>query len=279
MGFGAFMVGAWMSAVVISPAAASVDFDPLYDQWMWIGMGIAIGLPVLILLGGWADTLRRGRPRLHSSFLYAIAGIVVLLSAVAAGALLVIKPLELAGTTWEVGQADLVIWATVIAVVGGLHYWAPKLAGRQLGDGFGKGVLLLFLIGTGLLAGGNLAAGVPGEVDHVIVASSEGFNGVVGVSDTVEVANGAAALGGAILVLASFLVVVNILASSFVSLDEPLAGDPWDGHTLEWATASPPAHGNFDEVALVTSAAPLLDAREGDDDAGGADAPDGKEEG
>ena len=78
-----------------------IDADVVYDQWMWTGMGIAIGLPVLILLGGWADTLRRGRPRLHSSFLYAVAGVLVLLAAVAAGALLVIKPLDLAGRSTE----------------------------------------------------------------------------------------------------------------------------------------------------------------------------------
>ena len=42
---------------------------------------------------------------------------------------------------------------------------------------------------------------------------------------------------------------------------ERLADDPWDGHTLEWATTSPPPVGNFATVPEVTSEAPLYDAR------------------
>jgi heme/copper-type cytochrome/quinol oxidase subunit 1 len=47
---------------------------------------------------------------------------------------------------------------------------------------------------------------------------------------------------------------------------DDVADDPWDGHTLEWATTSPPPPNNFDEVALVTSATPVLDDREPADD-------------
>ena len=40
-------------------------------------------------------------------------------------------------------------------------------------------------------------------------------------------------------------------------------GDPVDGHTLEWATASPPPAGNFAEaVAAVRTERPLLDIKE-----------------
>ena len=36
--------------------------------------------------------------------------------------------------------------------------------------------------------------------------------------------------------------------------------DPWDGHTLEWATSSPPAIGHFASLPPITSEA-LYDAR------------------
>ena len=42
--------------------------------------------------------------------------------------------------------------------------------------------------------------------------------------------------------------------------------NPWGGHTLEWATATPPPAGNFAEPpARVRSEAPLLDETPGDE--------------
>jgi heme/copper-type cytochrome/quinol oxidase subunit 1 len=37
--------------------------------------------------------------------------------------------------------------------------------------------------------------------------------------------------------------------------------DPWGGHTLEWATSSPPPVGNFATLPEITSEAPIYDAR------------------
>jgi cytochrome c oxidase subunit 1 len=38
--------------------------------------------------------------------------------------------------------------------------------------------------------------------------------------------------------------------------------DPWGGHSLEWATTSPPPRHNFTRLPPVRSFAPLLDVRE-----------------
>jgi cytochrome c oxidase subunit 1 len=60
---------------------------------------------------------------------------------------------------------------------------------------------------------------------------------------------------GAFFVASSVLVfVVNAAVSRRLAPD-----DPWGGHTLEWATASPPPRGNFVTVPTVRSYAPLLD--------------------
>jgi cytochrome c oxidase subunit 1 len=49
---------------------------------------------------------------------------------------------------------------------------------------------------------------------------------------------------------------------------EPAGADPWLGHTLEWATASPPPLLNFEApLPPIRSYAPLLDVREAAQDA------------
>ena len=42
----------------------------------------------------------------------------------------------------------------------------------------------------------------------------------------------------------------------------PAGDDPWAGHTLEWATTSPPPRFNFATLPPIRSHAPLLDLRE-----------------
>ncbi|MDZ7734410.1 MAG: cbb3-type cytochrome c oxidase subunit I [Acidimicrobiia bacterium] len=261
--FGAMGVGAYT-------VTAYTPGHDLYDDWMWIVMGIAVVLPLLGLVGGWADTVRRGRPRLHSSLLFAVVAVLLLLVGAVAGAAAVIEPFELVGTTWQQGQAQLVVFGTFVAALAGIFYWAPKIGGRPLGEGFGRLTALVFFGGVLLLAGGNLAAGFPDQVDHLLVSTQEGFTGVVEVDDTVEIANGASMVGAAVVTLGSFLVLANVLASYLGRRDEDPGDDPWGGHTLEWATASPPPRDNFDEVAMVTSPAPLLDEREpaGDEEEG-----------
>jgi cytochrome c oxidase subunit 1 len=58
--------------------------------------------------------------------------------------------------------------------------------------------------------------------------------------------------------------VLTFLINVFVSLRRrvPAGSDPWLGHTLEWATTSPPAPLNFEgPLPPIRSYAPLLDLR------------------
>ena len=53
---------------------------------------------------------------------------------------------------------------------------------------------------------------------------------------------------------------VLLLIGALRSKDQP-GDDPWGGHTLEWATSSPPPAGNFASLPEIASEAPLYDAR------------------
>lgn len=241
--FGALGFGAFAQTAVYDGAAN----QPVYDA-----MAILAVLPVLALLGGWATTIRGGRPRLISPLLFAVAALLMLLVAVLAGAIASIDRFDLQGTLFDTGQVHYTTLAATIAGIGALWYWATKIVGRPLPEGLGRLAAVVLLLGTVLLALPDLLSGAFGE----------GRDAGVGI----EALNAASAAGGALTILGVLLAVLGLLGGlrgrrrdrGVDTADE----DPWDGHTLEWATASPPAPENFAEPPEVTSAEPLLDRRE-----------------
>ena len=76
---------------------------------------------------------------------------------------------------------------------------------------------------------------------------------------TIEALNVVSTIGGVVLALA-VLAFLALLVGAARSTTAP-GDDPWGGHTLEWATSSPPPVGNFASLPAVTSEAPLYDAR------------------
>ncbi len=68
----------------------------------------------------------------------------------------------------------------------------------------------------------------------------------------------AGAIAVAILTIAGVLLLLRGFTKGELAGD-----DPWEGHTLEWATTSPPPDGNFTApLPEITSDRPLLDLRE-----------------
>ncbi len=175
----------------------------------------------------------------------------------AANALTGIVDLDLLGTTYEEGVVVLVLGGAILAALGGLVHWGPKLWGRTLPNG---GLLPLALVGAlGVVVAGAalLIAGFQGQP----AMAHGGFDYDL----SPQVLNTLVLVGHGLLLLA--VVAVVILALKGFTRG-PLAGDdPWDGATLEWATSSPPPTDNFVEVPRVASASPLLDLKPARSDA------------
>jgi heme/copper-type cytochrome/quinol oxidase subunit 1 len=246
-GFGILAFGAW----------AQPFYRPeLVEEALYIGVAFAIGLPVLVVLGGMADSTRQARPKLRPAFLLAVLGLFLLLAAVGAGAAAVVKAFDLLGTSWVVGQMDLVFAATLVAATAAVCWWAPKIWGRQVPS------TLAFAAGL-LLAGGGIvlaaAEGVAGILDQPAF-SFAGFDP----RDGVDTFNLIAAVGSAVLALGAVVAVLGLVRVMVGRGTDDDATDPWGGQTLEWSAPSPPPPGNFsDPVPEVTSATPLVAAEEG----------------
>jgi heme/copper-type cytochrome/quinol oxidase subunit 1 len=252
--FAVLTVGAWTM-----PSLSGAT--PWLYEGPWIVVSIAILVPLVGLLGLWALTARQGRLAFGSPLLFAGVAMVLLFLGGAASAVQAIKPIKtlvdgpgtsLYGTSWSFGIAGFVMLAAITAMIGAVVYWSPKIVGHSFGEGGARLVALLLLVGAVANAGAELIVGLLGQPASAAVGPSEHVS-------TIEALNLVSTIGVGVLVLAGALFVVLLFKASTSGV--ATADDPWSGHTLEWATASPPAPGNFASLPKVTSESPLYDAR------------------
>ena len=249
-------------------------------QIVYAVMSLLLVLPILVFFGGIATSLKDGKVKPSGHLAAGIfAVLVLLLAAVAAamhaggtalGALREFNgdPLDgvvrwfedLEGTVIATGVMQLALLAALIGAVAGIYYWAPKMFGRQLNSGIGGLVGLSLFGGAALLGLSNVVNGILDEGNAVF--SPLAYNGVWD-RDAVELVN-IVGLVGSILVIAGLgLLLLDLFISAALGKgDAENADDPFDGHTLEWATDSPPPAGNFASAPVVHSERPLLDMKE-----------------
>jgi heme/copper-type cytochrome/quinol oxidase subunit 1 len=253
--YGVLSIGAWTA-----PGFGD-EVAPWLYEGPWIVVSIAAVVPVLGLLGLWGLTARRGKISFASPVLFAVAALLMLLVGLVAGGVQAIKPIEtlvdgdgipLHGTSWSTGVTAYVLLASVIAMLGAVVYWAPKIVGASFPEAGARLVAALALLGTVVGSFPELVSGLLGQPASPTQVAPDNL-------DTIETLNTVVAAGDGLLALAGLLFIA-LLIKTAISDDDP-GDDPWSGHTLEWATSSPPPVGNFTEVPAVSSEAPLYDAR------------------
>ncbi len=141
---------------------------------------------------------------------------------------------------------------SVFGFFAGVYHWFPKITGRRLGEGLGKLHWALLAVGTNLTFMPMFFLGEDGMTRRIARYPQHPGWGTLNLIETI---------GAGIIALAVLVFLVNVVRSRRGGV---LAGpDPWLGHTLEWATSSPPPRHNFDgPLPPVRSYAPLLDLRE-----------------
>jgi heme/copper-type cytochrome/quinol oxidase subunit 1 len=257
--FGALSFGAW-AQVGLSTFDGEAETLPWLHELPWIAVSVAIVVPVLGLLGLWSSTLGAGRVKMASPLLFAVGSGAMLLVGAAAGIATAVEDFNLVLTTWQSAQAYLVLLAALAAGFAGLAFWAPKLYGNLLPENTARLTATLLPIGAFVLAVPYAIAGVLDQPR--LLGANEAAIGAIEEVGTVETLNLISAVGGAVVVAAGVLGILAVLGARASRRQGP-GDDPWNGHTLEWATSSPPPVGNFAGLPEITSEAPLYDARHG----------------
>lgn len=220
---------------------------------------LAVLAPVASLVLNWLLTLRgagrdpgaRRRMR-RMPMLHAVGFVSVLAVGLGGGVISAIDAGRRSHSNyWAVAeQHTLFFGAATVGAVAALYYWAPKLWGRHLSEGIGSLQFLALVGGLHLTFLPMYVLGIQDMGVHIPVLDAD---------EDWELANLAASAGAAVVGLGLLLLVANLVGSLVAGRGARAEDDPWEGHTLEWATTSPPPVHNFDDLPVVRSEAPLLD--------------------
>ncbi|MRH44586.1 cytochrome aa3 quinol oxidase subunit I [Aquibacillus halophilus] len=205
-----------------------------------------IAVPTGIKIFNWLFTMRKGRIKLSSAMLWALAFIPTFTIGGVTGVMLAMGAADFQyhNTLFLVAHFHYVlIPGVVFAVFAGLYYWWPKMFGHMLNERLGKWHFWLFNIGFNVTFMPMFFLGLNGAVRRSYTYSAEsGFAPLFLLSAI-----------GSVILAAGFAVFCYNIYWSIRYADRNISSDPWDARTLEWATASPVQHYNFAKLPEVKS--------------------------
>ncbi len=127
----------------------------------------------------------------------------------------------------------------VIAFIGGLHHWWPKMTGRMYSDSAAKIACLLIVVGFNMTFFTQFFLGAKGGARRYYTYL-----------DQYQPLHAFSTYGSWVLGAGLFLVLITLIRSLFNGEKAP--NNPWGAKTLEWETASPPPTENFYRTPVVT---------------------------
>jgi cytochrome o ubiquinol oxidase subunit 1 len=202
-------------------------------------MTMIIAIPTGVKVFNWLFTMWGGRLRFHVPLMWAIAFMVTFTIGGMTGVLMAIPPADfvLHNSLFLVAHFhNVLIGGLLFGCFAGYTYWFPKAFGFRLDEGWGRAAFWFWVVGFYVAFMPLYVLGLEGmtrRMQHDDVASWHPWLVV--------------AAGGALLILCGILCQITQLVVSVRNRAalRDLTGDPWDGRTLEWITASPPPAYNF----------------------------------
>ena len=202
-------------------------------------LSMIIAVPTGVKVFNWLFTMYGGRVTFAPPMLWAIGFMVTFVIGGMTGVLLAVPPADfvLHNSVFLVAHFhNVVIGGVLFGAFAGYTYWFPKAFGFRLHEGLGKWAFWLWLSGFYVAFMPLYVLGLGGmtrRLQHYDVAAWRPWLLVAAV--------------GAVLILGGIAALILQLVVSIRQRDSlrDETGDPWDGRSLEWATASPPPAFNF----------------------------------
>ncbi|MBN8809367.1 MAG: cytochrome o ubiquinol oxidase subunit I [Sphingomonas sp.] len=200
---------------------------------------MVISIPTGAKIFNWLFTMYRGRIRFELPMMWVVAFMLTFVVGGMTGVLLAVPPADfvLHNSLFLVAHFhNVIIGGVVFGLFAGMDYWFPKAFGFRLDRFWGKVTFWGWVIGYWVAWTPIYIVGLMGttrRVNHFDDPSLQPWFVVAAI--------------GAVIILIGILAFIIQIAVSIKNRDKlrDMTGDPWDGRTLEWSTASPPPAYNF----------------------------------
>ena len=217
----------------------------LYAALVFSLLSYFVAVPSAVKVFNWTATMYKGSITYQTPMLYAFGFIGLFTIGGLTGLFLASVGIDVhvTDTYFVIAHFHYVmVGGMVIAYLGGMHFWWPKISGRMYPEGWGKLAALIVFIGFNLTFFPQFILGYMGMPRRYHAYPPE-----------FQILNVLSTAGATILAVGYLLPMVYFLWS--MRYGPPAPANPWNAAGLEWQTPSPPPTFNFDEQPIVTTEA------------------------
>ncbi len=210
-------------------------------------MTMVIAVPTGVKVFNWLFTMYGGRIHFRAPMLWFLGFVVTFTIGGVAGVLMAVPAIDFQvhNSLFLVAHFHtMIIGGVLYGYFAGYMYWFPKIFGFKLHEGLGKCAFWCWFVGFLLAFIPLYILGIMGatrRLDHY--DASQGWQGLFIV----------AAVGVVVVMIGVGFQILQLgvsIKQRRKNIDT--TGDPWDGRTLEWSTASPAPFYNFAITPVVS---------------------------
>jgi len=200
-----------------------------------------VAVPSAIKVFNWTATMYKGSIQFDTPFLYAIGFIGLFTMGGLTGLMVASLGIDahVHDTYFVVAHFHyIMVGGMVMAYLGGVHYWWPKISGRLYPEAFARLSAVITFIGFNLTFFPQFLLGYLGMPRRYHAYPPE-----------FQVYNVLSTAGATILTVGYMMPLVYLIWS--LRFGAPAPANPWGATGLEWQTPSPPPTENFPETPIV----------------------------
>jgi cytochrome c oxidase subunit 1 len=222
-----------------------VTGESVYSAIAFSILSFVVAVPSAIKVFNWTATMYKGSISFETPMLYVFGFIGLFTIGGLTGLFLATLAIDVPthGTYFVVAHFHYVmVGGMVMAFMGGLHFWWPKITGRMYPQVWSQIAAAIIFVGFNLTFFPQFVLGYLGMPRRYHAYPPE-----------FQMLNVMSTAGASILAVGYVLPLIYLLWSWKYG---PKAGrNPWGAAGLEWQTQSPPTTYNFDETPIVTEEA------------------------